>query len=177
HTNLDSAEHGVNDVLAQRLGLTDLMPLIAADPARTDGAGMGRIGRYPKAIKGSEFIDRVLGVLDLPSCDVAGSLPLLVQTVALCGGSGSELAEQALLRGADLFLSAEIKHHTARWAEACGFCVIDGTHYATEKPVVEDLVKNLRGAFRQRGWQVSVLETTTENHPFVRMNKTIQDNH
>ncbi len=177
HTNLDSAEHGVNDALAERLGLIDLVPLIPADHATSEGVGMGRIGRFAKPITGSEFITRVLEVLGLPSCDTAGPLPQLVQTVALCGGSGSDLAEQALRRGADLYLSAEIKHHTARWAEACGFCVIDGTHFATEKPVVERLARNLRDAFRQRGWQVTVHETTTETHPFVRMQKTIQDNH
>jgi putative NIF3 family GTP cyclohydrolase 1 type 2 len=86
--------------------------------------------------------------------------------VALCGGSGSELAEMARARGADLYLSAEIKHSTARWAEDCRFCVIDGTHYGTEQPVMPFLQGKIKEWAATNNWSLEVLLTQTEKHPF-----------
>ena len=62
---------------------------------------------------------------------------------ALCGGSGSELAPLALRSGADVYLSAEIKHSTAVWATDAGIAVIDGSHYATEKLATHALTQRL----------------------------------
>lgn len=176
HTNFDSAQHGVNDTLAELLGLVELEPLVQSDPRRADGSGLGRIGRFPATLAGNDFIARVLHVLDLESCQTAGPLPPSIRTVALCGGSGSDLAELARQRGADVYLSAEIKHHVARWAEQCGFCVIDGTHYATEKPAVHRLARAIREYARRQGWDVTVHETATESHPFQRVTKTSESN-
>lgn len=176
HTNLDSARRGVNDALAELLGLTDLQPLVAPAMQQPDGTGLGRVGRYPDSLTGSDFIARVLNLLELPSCLVAGPLPARINTVALCGGSGAEFAELARQRGADVYLSAEIKHHVARWAEECGFCVIDGTHYATEKPVVPLLARRLREYVAERDWEVAIYETTTERTPFNHIEKTSKNN-
>ncbi|MGW8193847.1 MAG: Nif3-like dinuclear metal center hexameric protein, partial [Desulforhopalus sp.] len=84
-----------------------------------------------------------------------------------CGGSGSDLAPTALRLDADVYLSAEIKHSTAIWAVENNFCIIDGTHYATEKPSVELLVKKLREACDRNDWNIEILQTELEVPPFV----------
>ncbi len=176
HTNLDSAEHGVNDVLADLLGLDDLEPLAPTDSRHPGGTGLGRLGKYQQALSGHQFMGRLLSVLQLDSCLVAGPLPPIVRKVALCGGSGSDFAELAYRRGADLYLTAEVKHHVARWAEDCGFCVLDGTHYATERPIVHRLAERLRTDAEMRGWDLKIDETRTEQPPFYRVTAGTDNN-
>jgi len=174
HTNFDSASQGVSDYLALQLGLTKLTPLVpSSDNNRTD-TGLGRLGVYPSPLSSAEFLTRVLHTLNLPCVQTAGILPDKVCTVAVCGGSGSELATIAMERGAQIYLSAEIKHSTAIWAAENDFCIIDGTHYATEKPAVTLLVNTLQETGNKKKWKIKILQTNTEHHPFVVMDKTYQ---
>jgi len=172
HTNLDHTASGVSDALAWALGLTALTPLRPGPPAVTGATGLGRIGIFDPPLSGTAFMDKLFQALQITTIQVAGSIPEQVKTVALCGGSGSELAETARAGGADLYLSAEIKHSTARWAEECGFCVIDGTHYGTEQPVMPFLQGKIQTIAAAENWPVEVLLTLTEKHPFRSYNKT-----
>ncbi len=167
HTNLDSAANGVSDALARALGLVDLAPLVAHPGAADPGQGMGRIGRFPEALTSPVFLRRLGKALDLPSVSIAGRLPETVSTVALCGGSGSDLAAVARGRGADLYLTAEIKHNVARWAEELGFCLIEGSHYGTERHAVALLADLLETENLARHWGITITRTETEHHPFV----------
>jgi dinuclear metal center YbgI/SA1388 family protein len=168
HTNLDNVAGGTSDTLAQALGLTGLTPL---RPGAIAGTGSGRIGLLDPPLAGAAFMDRLFQTLQLTTIQVAGTIPEQVKTVALCGGSGSDLAETARARGADLYLSAEIKHSTARWAEECGFCVIDGTHYSTEQPVMSLLHTKLQDLTATKNWPLEIFLTHTEQHPFSHYNK------
>lgn len=171
HTNFDSAPTGVSTILAEMLGLSNLSPLIPTPEKTPADAGLGRLGSYRPPISSAEFLKRVLDVIGQDSVQMAGTLPEMVTTVAVCGGSGSEFAVQAQGLGADVFLTAEIKHHTAIWAIENDFCVIDGTHYGTEKPAVSFLVKILTEAGHREKWNIRILETKAENHPFVKFDK------
>lgn len=174
HTNFDSASQGVSDYLALRLGLTHLTPLVPSSDDKAMKTGLGRLGIYPSPLTSVEFLTRVLDTLNLPCVQTAGILPDRISTVAVCGGSGSDLATVALERGAEVYLSAEIKHSTAIWAAENDFCIIDGTHYATEKPAVTLLVNKLKEAGNKNNWNIKILQTNTEHHPFVVMDKTYQ---
>lgn len=166
HTNLDHAAQGVSDALAWSLGLTALTPLRPAPLEQTGATGIGRMGVFPAPLPASAFMKRLFQTLRLTTIQIAGKIPERVTTVALCGGSGSELAETAQKRGADLFLSAEIKHSTARWAEECGFCVIDGTHYGTEQPAIPFLQGQIQAWAAANNWPLNVSLTQTEQPPF-----------
>ncbi len=169
HTNFDSAVAGVSDYLGKKLGLENRCPLIPAKD--TPSAGLGCIGYYPQGIERDLFIERLLGILQLPGVLTAGELPRKITSVALCGGSGSDFAQLAQERGADLYLSAEIKHHIALWAVENDFCIIDGTHYATEKPAITLLADRLQECLAERGAGVSVVTTQVEQPPFTLITK------
>lgn len=174
HTNFDSASQGVSDYLALQLGLTNLTPLVPSSDDNSTDTGLGRLGIYRSPMTSAEFLTRVLDTLNLPCVQTAGNLPDKISTVAVCGGSASELATIAFQRGAEIYLSAEIKHSTAIWAAENDFCIIDGTHYATEKPAVTLLVNKLREAGNKNNWKIKILQTKEEHHPFVVMDKTYQ---
>lgn len=176
HTNFDSAHDGVSSILAEQLGLDSHVPLIPASQENLPDAGIGRIGSYRTPLSAGEFLQRVLDVLGQDSVQVAGTLPGNIATVAVCGGSGSEFAVHAQTRGAEVYLSAEIKHNTAIWAVESDFCIIDGTHFSTEKPAVAFLVRMLSQASRREKWNIRILETTTERHPFVKLDRNTHSN-
>jgi dinuclear metal center YbgI/SA1388 family protein len=174
HSNLDQAVDGVNDVLASSLGMVDARVLAptgkdqdaAESPAALD-IGFGRIGRLAETLSRKAFIERLCAVFNLTALRVAGQIPADISTVAVCGGSGSELAEAALARGAQVYITGEVKHSTARWAEASGFCIIDAGHFATENPVVKSLVKVLEGVFAERGMSIPVQPSAKQQDPFT----------
>lgn len=145
HTNLDATIGGVSDVLADGLGVQDTRPLVAgAQGCESENmCGLGRIGSYPEPISPQEFIKRVCDSCKPPWLLEAGSRPETVSTVAVCGGSCSDFAETALALGADVFITAEIKHSVARWAEDAGLWIIDGGHFATEYPAITVLKDRL----------------------------------
>ncbi len=169
HTNLDRAVNGVSDALAWALGLTAVTPLDPGADAAT-GTGLGRIGIYAEPLSATAFIAKLFQALQIDTLQIAGKIPEFIKTVALCGGSGSELAKMASSRGADLYLSAEIKHSTARWAEECDFCVIDGSHYGTEQPVMPFLQHKFQSMAAAKNWPLEVFLTQTERPPFCSYN-------
>ncbi len=132
HTNLDAAVGGVNDVLADALGLVDVQE--AFD-------GIGRIGTLREALSPSDFAllvgERLQTAVQLR--EGVG----VIRTVALVSGAGGDFAAQAQ---ADAFVTGEIKHH--EWLEIPrSMTVIAAGHYATENVVVDPLCTRLSEAF------------------------------
>jgi dinuclear metal center YbgI/SA1388 family protein len=167
HTNFDSAADGVNDALAKVLGLDECTPLSPNNSEKHPKTGLGRLCSYSRGISKDDFTKRLFKALELPALQVAGSMPETIYKVALLGGSGSDFAELALNAGADVYLSAEIKHATARWAEEAGLCVVDGTHYATEKPAIQHISSQLKTLAEEKGWTMEIMESETERPPFT----------
>ena len=141
HTNLDAAQGGVNDTLANLLGLSDVITP-EEDP-------LMRIGTVP-ACELSEFLQNFCEKLGLPTVKYRGNGR--VSKVGLCGGSACEGAALAYSLGCDTYITGEVKHHI--WLED-GKNLIEGGHFATENPVCETLVSYLRREFPSLAVSVS----------------------
>ena len=126
HTNFDHAPGGINDCLADLLGLADRVPL-----------GLGLVGR---ASTDPDGLAAVLGPLRVWG-DVGR-----IRRLAVVGGSGfdPELIEEAAALGADAFLSSEMRHHVARDAP---IPCIESTHYALEAPGMRALAGRMGWAY------------------------------
>ena len=138
HTNLDAAPDGVSFALATLLGVQEPTFL---SPNSNGTSGMGAIGQlsHPESL---EFFNlRVHQKLGSPVLRYTGSLSAMIQTVAVCGGSGGNLLEAALLKGADVFVTADLSYH--RFFEVldgkghCQMALVDAGHYETEKHTQE----------------------------------------
>lgn len=168
HTNLDVVPGGVSDQLARRLELNHLQVLQPTAPAVADqreGIGFGRIGELTEPISGEDFLTRLLTALELEAAPVAGPLPALVRKVAVCGGSGSDLAPHARQAGADIFVAGEIKHAVARWAEMEEFCLVDAGHYHSENPMMAELAAWLQQQLAAAGRDIPVLGSRRQQSP------------
>ena len=135
HTRLDSAEGGVNDVLAQTLGLCDIRGFGG------DRGDFGRIGNLEKEMSGQEF---ALYLKEKLGCDVrcAFNDGKMIKTVAVLGGSGKDFVYEAMMTGADAYVTSEIPHNLFIDAKVRNFALYDCGHYYTENPVCEK-IKNL----------------------------------
>ena len=167
HTNFDCAADGVSDALGRLMGLQDLRPLRPVSLSSDEKMGLGRIGEFDNALSFTEFMQRLFQAVASHHVQLAGPKPSEIQCVAICGGSGSDLAEEAFAQHAHVYISSEIKHSTAVWAEETGFCVIDATHYGTEKPAMRLLEEKLGTYGQQQGWDVEIHLTKTEKAPFL----------
>lgn len=165
HTNLDVVPLGVSHALMQRLGMTNTVPL-SPGKSGEPGLGFGQIGVLAAPMSGADFFAMLGDVLNLPTLAVAGPIPALVSRVAVCGGSGSDLAMAAQACGVDVYITAEVKHHTARWAEEKGFCVVDAGHFVTEAPICETLALMLTEHLTSQDICIPVLVTKNQKNPF-----------
>ena len=141
HTNLDSAAGGVNDVLAERLGLQTVVPLVEGT---ADGEpGLGRIGSLDVEFSLDDFAARVKERLGLSSMRIVRAGDRRVSRVALCSGSGAEFVGKAAAKGADVYVTGDVKYHDAERAIGLGIHILDAGHFATEQPIVARLAEQL----------------------------------
>ena len=146
HTNLDSAPGGVNDCLAQTLGLQDVQVLHCVGTT-TDGTpyGLGRIGTVDTCSL-QDFILTVkekIGCLGLRYCDSGRA----VSKVAVGGGACSSFAADAVSMGCDTFITGDCRYNQFQDAKEMGLNLIDAGHFWTENVVCTYLADALQQKF------------------------------
>jgi dinuclear metal center YbgI/SA1388 family protein len=146
HTNLDNVRHqGVNERIAQRLGLENLRLLGPKDEDETIGSGM--VGELPVAMEETAFLHHLKANMETPVVKHTQLLEQPVKTVALCGGSGGFLLGKAKKAGAQVFVTSDYKYH--EFFDADGDLVIcDIGHYESEQFTTQLLAELLSKKFR-----------------------------
>ena len=108
--------------------------------------GSGLIGDLPSPMEEKAFLQQLTTTFSL---QVIRHTPLLrkqVSRVAVCGGAGSFLLENALAAGADFFITADLKYH--EFFDANGRMVVaDIGHWESEQFTPELLVDVLQSKF------------------------------
>lgn len=100
-----------------------------------NGLGYGRVGNI-EPISLEKFIDKVKSNLGLDHINVFGVTDKPVSRIAFCGGGGIEFLKDAKDKGAQVYITGDCKYHDGQHAYELGMVLIDGTHYATEFPVL-----------------------------------------
>ncbi len=153
HTNLDLALGGVNDVLADCLGLKNVEDLEGEDSSVT---GIGRIGLSEKPMDLYQFAAQVKKDLGLDHVLIA-SAGKMVKKVAVCGGSGMDFVDAVIFSGADTFVTGDVKYHEAQDAVGKGLNIIDAGHQGTELPVINMWADRLALHFSKKEYDIKVL--------------------
>ncbi len=105
--------------------------------------GLGRLGKYSEPVAKEDFIKLIKNQLEVSVLKVAGNLPSFIEKVAVCGGSGGSMIQQAAFRGAQVLVTGDVSYHQAQDAQNLGLCVVDAGHGVTEKiaiPYFADLL-------------------------------------
>ena len=156
HTNADKARPGVNDKLAELVGIKPGRPIVPVEPYENlDGAlGLGRVGELEQPMTLREFTQRVADALPETEWGVraAGDPERVVKRVAVSSGSGDSFLDQAAALGVDVYVTSDLRHHpvdehlrAAHLAHPEGPAVVDTAHWASEFPwtaQARDIVEN-----------------------------------
>lgn len=139
HTNLDCAPGGVNDILAEKLGLTDV------EVIRPEGEHLLRMGQVEEQSLES-FLATVKKNLNCTGIRyVDGGKP--VRKVAVGGGACASELMDAYFSGCDTFVTSDIKYNQFWDAHDLGLNLIDAGHFATENPVTAYLAEKIAAVF------------------------------
>lgn len=148
HTNMDNARGGVNYKIAEKLGLTDVRFMA---PKTVDGveAGSGVVGELPEEMAADDFVLMVKRVFGVECAMCNELLRRKIRRVAICGGAGDFLLDDAVRSGADAFITGEMHYHVYFGREQqLQICVIG--HYQSEqytsevfRQVIEDACPGL----------------------------------
>ncbi len=139
HTNLDSCPDGLTDYLCHRLDLTPIEPIDGFD---------GRICRPREGLRLLELCARIRAELDMEYISTTARMNRPVKCVAVCNGSGGSMADAAIRKGADVFISGDVKYHQLRdFYLTDNFEFIQVSHYDSEKIVTELLFDRLKAGF------------------------------
>jgi len=144
HTNLDSAEGGVNYMIARRLG-ADMQSVKLLGEHEVNGVkgGLGIVCHLPEAMSAADFIDKVKETFGVKVAMTNELLQRPVKRVAICGGAGSFMLPQAIEAQVDAFLTGEMHYHEYFGHEQEIQIVVIG-HYESEQYTInllEEIIK------------------------------------
>lgn len=140
HTNADVADPGVGHALASACGLdtTEALEVI-------EDQELGRVGDLPAPVTLAELACHLQEALPVTAggVRVSGPAQALVRRIAVLGGAGDTSFESVRRSGADVYVTADLRHHPAleareeaRAAARAGGAgtpyLIDAGHYASE---------------------------------------------
>ena len=186
HTNADVASPGVCDALASACGLVDVGPLEVLGGVGGVGdvegvGGVGQVGSYmglgrvgslvrPKSLR--EFVQQLSAVLPQAAAGlrVAGPGDALVSRVAVVGGAGDGMFDAVRASGADVYVTADLRHHPVLEAreESRGGTpyLVDAGHWATEWMWLASARLELLRELGERGTSLSTHICTLRTDPW-----------
>lgn len=139
HTSADAARPGVNDRLAELLGVRPGAPLTPV-PEGTDpvtATGIGRVGELDTPMTLRDFTARVADRLPATVWGVraAGDPDRTIRRVAVASGAGDSFLGTVLGLDVDCFVTSDLRHHPVdEHLRAGGCAVVDTAHWASEFP-------------------------------------------
>ncbi|QDR80915.1 Nif3-like dinuclear metal center hexameric protein [Sporomusa termitida] len=130
--------------------------------------GLGRVGCLAAPMGLEQFIRQVKTALHINSVKVAGAdAEQMISRVAVCGGSGASLINQAVNAGAHILVTGDVKYHEAQQAVAEGLTIIDAGHFATEQPVVGLVADYLTHCAQKNLWKITVIGNNANKDVFT----------
>lgn len=157
HTNLDAARGGLNDVMADVLGIAPARALVPSvdDP----DVGLGRVGPVPPTTLGA-LVERVRTAFGGPAVSYAGDPFTRVERLACCTGSGGSLIDAARAAEADAYVTSDLKYHDADRAE--GLPLVALPHARAERVAMKRWTKLLEQALAPEGVEVRFADADTD---------------
>lgn len=145
HTNYDIL--GMAELSADYLELSEREVLSVTEETAQGNEGFGRVGRLPRKMTLRECAAFVKNALQLNDIKIYGEPDSLVERAAICTGSGKSMIADVLAKGADVYITGDIDHHTGIDAVAENLAIIDAGHYGTEYIFMNAMKKVLQNKY------------------------------
>lgn len=144
HTNLDAARRGVSYEIGHSLELKDVEVLCPNEEDFRTGLGIiGNITPTPKL----ELLRKISNTFDSRHLRFSSQSPqIVIHRVAICGGAGAEFTSIAHKKGADCYITGDLKYHDfTTWG--CEMLLVDLGHYESELCARKILARLLKKNF------------------------------
>ncbi|MFZ3452725.1 Nif3-like dinuclear metal center hexameric protein [Arthrobacter sp. 7Tela_A1] len=171
HTNGDSAVGGVSDVLADAFGLQDTVPLVPAVNGLPE-EGIGRVGNLAEVMTLGDFAELVFSIMPAVAggVRVAGDPQGLVRRIAVCGGAGDSLFDAVRAQHADVYVTADLRHHPASEAREAAVngrpYLIDVSHFGSEWLWLTPAAQALENVLTDQGYAVEIRVSSRNTDPW-----------
>lgn len=162
HTNLDSAENGLNETIVNILGYSTNELIEVNKMARNDNEGLGRIVRLEDFIKLEDLIEDIKEKLNVKSLKVVKGCEK-VKNIAIINGSGSDFFEKAYKKGADCIITGDTTYHYASDYKELGVSIIDTGHFSSEWIVFLQVINKLTDKLQD----IEILISTKSEDPYT----------
>lgn len=133
HTASDSTRRGVSVLLAEKLGITPAGVLAPVhQPEDSQELGLGIYGDMEQALSPAQFVEHVKACLGCPAVRTTHyDAHAQISRAAVCGGAGGEFIQAAIDKGAQAYVTADIKYHDfVNYRDR--ILLVDAGHYETE---------------------------------------------
>lgn len=128
--------------------------------------GAGVIGELAQEMSEKEFLLHISRSLKIKNFRFSHGTKSKIKKIAVCGGSGSDLLDIAIKKGADAFITADIKYHTFQDAEG-KILLIDAGHYETEVLVLDEIKERIEKSLTDK---IKVFKYSDNTNPIVFFN-------
>lgn len=137
HTNMDAAEGGVNFKIAEKLGLQNIQFIGKQQEAGNNvKGGEGILGESAEPMAADDLVLQLRKTFEVECVQCNQLLRREIRKIALCGGAGSFLLDEAIAAGADAFITGEMSYHDFfGHDQQIQICVIG--HYQSEQFTME----------------------------------------
>lgn len=162
HTNLDSAENGLNETIVNLLGYSTNELIEVNKMARNDNEGLGRIVRLEDFIKLEDLIEDIKEKLNVKSLKLVKGCEK-VKNIAIINGSGSDFFEKAYKKGADCIITGDTTYHYASDYKELGVSIIDTGHFSSEWIVFLQVINKLTDKLQD----IEILISTKSEDPYT----------
>jgi dinuclear metal center YbgI/SA1388 family protein len=129
--------------------------------------GAGAIGKLPSPMEAQKFLTHVKKTLNLKNFRYSRGNQKMVSTVAVCGGSAAEYVNTAVSRGADAYITADIRYHGFQDALE-KLWLIDAGHYETEIMVLNEVAARLLSRFTSLSSNIFITDSITNPVTFYK---------
>lgn len=165
HTNLDFTRDGINDFVAQMIGLHNVVSL---EPYIDGELGFGRVGDLSIKVYSSVLKGEIETLLHDSYVRTVGEPYSQVKRVAVINGGGggdTKYIDMALKAKADCLITADVKHHVALYAYESGITIIEPQHYTMEYCYISRLVQILKLEAKAKKVDIEILQAQSETNP------------
>ena len=125
--------------------------------------GMGAIGDLDNELSSSALLELVSKKLRVKGLRYSAGTGRKVKRVAVCGGSGSDLVDEAINKNAGALITADVKYHIFQAAQG-KILLIDAGHYETEISVITEIQKRISKFVKQKS-NIKVLKYNGSTNP------------
>lgn len=136
HTSLDVNPEGPAGWLARSLSLHDLRVLEPTGVYNDAPIGFGLVGTLPAPCSLPQLMNTLGKHISIETATLCGPMPTNIARIAYCTGSGASLLSAATYSGADIYITGDVKYHTALETT---MPILDVGHHSLEEEMMRHM--------------------------------------